>query len=267
MVDQWNVFEETLEKHSTWCKDVETFFKSQQHCATLQEKQDRITLLQDKRDEVVQYEREIDVFVDQGHALIRVSSVERLKPLITQLSNRYQSLHVLSKEAVTKWCGILADHKTYDAKFTDVSSWVESVDSTLKKLLKETNSDNRGELLYYLLSEKEQSSHKLGSITSLGERLFPDTATGGREKIRYDLRTMRETWEKIEAMIMEQQRKVEAQSMQSAAFQDSVNAAKTWLDNMEKIVAIDPSSLTTLPEMRSRLLKLKVIFVLFLCIF
>ncbi|KAK8753230.1 hypothetical protein OTU49_003334, partial [Cherax quadricarinatus] len=86
-IQQWSQFEEDLECHSAWCRELESFFKDQQLCASLHEKRRRIEVLTQKREEVVRYEREIDVFVDQGHALVRVSSVDRLKPLITQLSN------------------------------------------------------------------------------------------------------------------------------------------------------------------------------------
>ncbi|KAK8753231.1 hypothetical protein OTU49_003340, partial [Cherax quadricarinatus] len=112
-------------------------------------------------------------------------------------------------------------------------------------------------LLQFLLSEREQAPHRLGSTTTIGERLYPDTATVGREKLRQDLRTMRENWERLEGSIVEQQRKQEAQTLQWSSFSDSTQAARNWLDNMEKTIVVDPSNWLSLQELRSRLLKLK----------
>ena len=237
---------------------MESFFKDQPLCATLEEKNSRIEVLSQKREEVVQYERDIDVFVDQSHALVRVSNVDRLKPLITQLSNRYQSLHVLTKEAVTKWRGIVSDHEAFEEKFEENSRWLETVVEALDEFLSEMESEKKSSQLQHLLSEREQATHRLASITTIGERLYPDTATNGREKLRQDLRAMREHWERLEDSIVNEQRKQEAQSLQWSSFSDSIQAARNWLDNMEKTIVVDPSNWLSLQELRSRLLKLKV---------
>lgn len=239
---------------------MESFFKDQPLCATLEEKEAQTEVLSQKREEVVQYERDIDVFVDQSHALVRVSSVDRLKPLITQLSNRYQSLHVLTKEAVTKWRGIVTDHEAFEEKFEENSKWLDNVEEALDEYLSETDPEKKNSQLQHLMSEREQAAHRLTSITTSGERLYPDTATNGREKLRQDLRAMREHWERLEESMVNEQRKQEAQSMQWSSFSDSIQTARNWLDNMEKTIVIDPSNWLSLQELRSRLLKLKVCF-------
>lgn len=252
-----------MEKHSSWCKEMESFFKDLPLCATLEEKQAQIEVLSQKREEVVHYERNIDIFVDHSHALVRISSVDRLKPLITQLSNRYQSLHVLTKEAVTKWRGIVSDHEVFEEKFEETEKWLDSVEEVLNEYLHEMHLERKSSQLQYLLNECEQATHRLASITTIGERLYPDTATNGREKLRQDLRTIRERWEQLEAAIIEEQRKQEAQSLQWSSFSDSIQAARNWLDNMERTIVVDPSNWLSLQELRSRLLKLKVCCLVF----
>lgn len=265
-LDHWKLFDEGVETHSSWCREMESFFKDQPLCATLEEKQDQVEVLAQKREEVVQYERDIDMFVDQSHALVRISSVDRLKPLITQLSNRYQSLHVLTKEAVTKWRGIVSDHEAFEEKFEENERWLESVEEALDEYHSEMHPEKKNSQLQHLLSEREQATHRLASITTIGERLYPDTATNGREKLRQELRMMRERWERLEAAIVEEQRKQEAQSLQWSSFSDSIQAARNWLDNMERTIVVDPSNWLSLQELRSRLLKMKVWIVLFLMI-
>lgn len=259
-INQWDHFDTNLAKHTDWCRQMEALFKDLQVGSTLEEKKDRIEALKEKREEVVKYESNIDIFVDESHALVRTSGVERLKPLITQLSNRYQSLHVLTKESVTKWCNIVGEHQEYDDKLEETAEWLDLLDTKLQFLLDVKQADEKESALKYLLNEKEQASQRLATLSNLGERLYPDTATAGREKIRQDLRYIRERWESIEKAISEQQRHQETQSMQVSSFHDSVQAARNWLDSMEKVASIDTSVAGTIQEIRSRQLKLKVSF-------
>ena len=92
----------------------------------------------------------------------------------------------------------------------------------------------------------------------MGEHLYPDTTTAGRDQVRKELRSLRDRWEPIEKSIKDQQKQQEAQTVKKASFQDSVTAARNWLDSMEKITAINFSACNSLQEFRSKLLKLKV---------
>ncbi|CAL4067346.1 unnamed protein product, partial [Meganyctiphanes norvegica] len=112
-------------------------------------------------------------------------------------------------------------------------------------------------LLQYLLSEREQTPHRLASLTTIAERLYPDTATVGREKLRKELRELRDRWEHLDSSINEQQRKQEAASHQWSSFEDSLKAATNWLDSNEKLTVLDLSGCSSLPDIKSKLLKMK----------
>lgn len=108
---------------------------------------------------------------------------------------RYQLLHVLSKEVINRWQGLADDHRVYEDKFQEVVAWLGPLEENLSALREEGSTNNmeaKSNRLHVLLSEREQATHKLTSLTALGERLFPDTAAQGREKIRQDLREVRD---------------------------------------------------------------------------
>jgi nesprin-1 len=109
------------------------------------------------------------------------------------------------------------------------------------------------------MAEKEQASHRLGSLTSAGERLFPETASAGREKIRQDLKLLRIRWEELERRLSEQHKSQEQQLQRLSTYQDGIVQISVWLDTMEKCIANDQSGLqaASLPEIRSHLLKQK----------
>jgi hypothetical protein len=108
---------------------------------------------------------------------------------------RYQLLYVLSKEVINQWQGVVDDHRVYEDKFQETISWLEPLEENLSSLREEDSANNmevKSNRLQVLLSEREQATHKLTSLTALGERLFPDTAAQGREKIRQELREVRD---------------------------------------------------------------------------
>jgi len=108
---------------------------------------------------------------------------------------RYQLLYVLSKEVINQWQGVVDDHRVYEDKFQETIAWLEPLEENLSALREEDSSNSmevKSNRLQVLLSEREQATHKLTSLTALGERLFPDTAAQGREKIRQELREVRD---------------------------------------------------------------------------
>lgn len=104
-------------------------------------------------------------------------------------------MYVLSKEVINQWQGVVDDHRVYEDKFRETIAWLEPLEENLSALREEDLSNNmevKSNRLQVLLSEREQATHKLTSLTALGERLFPDTAAQGREKIRQELREVRD---------------------------------------------------------------------------
>ena len=67
---------------------MEAAFRDQQLQPTLKEKEERLSAFKEKREVIVKREKEIDQFVDKSHGLLNSSGVERIKPLISQISNR-----------------------------------------------------------------------------------------------------------------------------------------------------------------------------------
>ena len=112
-----------------------------------------------------------------------------------------------------------------------------------------------------LVLERDAAPHKFGSLTSLGERVFPDTSAVGREKIRCDLRELRERWDTLEIKILDQQKNQELLLQQQINYQDTISNATAWIENAEKTVPpLDSVNWTSVQDLRSKLGKNKVYF-------
>jgi len=71
---------------------MEAAFRDQQLQPTLKDKEARLRDFKEKREIIARQEWEIDEFVDKSHSLLHASGIERIKPLISQISNRYVEL-------------------------------------------------------------------------------------------------------------------------------------------------------------------------------
>lgn len=258
-LERWKTFENGLEVSNAWLRQQESAFGDQPLQVTLMDKEARLAKFQTTRDIITAYEPDIDAFVDQATALFQSSGVERMRPLISQISSKYQQLHVQSKEVVSRWQGIVEDHRLYEDKFMETIAWITMLEDTLDSLLKPGREQLETNSIQNLMAEKEQASHRLGSLSSAGERLFPETASTGREKIRQDLKILRSRWEELERRLSEQHKSQEQQLQRLSTYQDGIVQIGIWLDMMEKCVANDQagSQISTLPEIRSHLLKQK----------
>ena len=254
---QWKQFENDLARHGDWFKIYEGIFRNQQLQGTLEDKQEKLKMFNEKRQDVIDYEKTVDDFVNHAHNLLQNSGAERLKPAITQISNRYQLLHVLSKEVVAKWQGLVEEHQHYDEKLVETHRWLNTLDDQIERAMKEMNADIKTEMLQIIIAEQERAPVKLNDITAVGERLFPDTGTKGREEIRTELRKLRERWDAILDRAEKLQRKQEAQALAWTKYQECLQQATQWLESMENGVQNENMNWLSIQETRSRLLKLK----------
>lgn len=256
----WQDFEADLDSLNQWFKSAEVKFRDQPLQATASEKETQLKKYQREREEVAAKEKDIDQFVDKSHALVNSSGAQRIKPIVSQISTKYQNLHALSKDVVNRWQSIVDDHSNYKQKLEETSDWLKPLEEHLNIIKNGDLADNveaRSNRLQVLLTERDQGEHKINAVTLLGERILPDTATQGREIIRNEVREIRERWDKLSDGIKEQQKLQDAQSLQLSNYQEMLQQTLAWLDSMENQVKIDPSTWVSVQEVRSKLLKHK----------
>lgn len=254
---QWDKFEHNLEELTKWCRSAEAVFRDQQLKSTLHEKVEQMDKYKIQRELILQKEKEIDAFGDMAHALLNNSGADRLKTLTTQITNRYQLLQVLSKEVVNRWSNLVDDHQFYQDKYNEVDLWLQPIETQLDKVLKDepTQSSN---ILQVLLSEKEQAESLFAALNAAGEKALPETSTQGREKIRKDLRDIRDRWDKLDEGIRNLEKRQEAQTVQLSSYQDILGQTVNWLDQVEKLIHNEnPATWTSAQEIRSKLYKYK----------
>ena len=256
-IAHWEQFNDDISRHHDWFKLFEGIFRSQQLQDTAEQKGSKLQEYKAKREDIIGQEKTIDDFVNNSHNLLHNSGVERLKPVITQISNRYQLLHVLSKEVVSKWQGIVEDHEGFCTRLVEMTAWLDGIQDAVEKASRESDIEKKMETLQGVALEQDAGPLKIASFSAAGERLFPDTSSHGREVLRQEIREVRDRWEAVMRRVGELQKRQDAQLQHWTSYQESVNQLTTWMEAMEAAGQQEQVNWLSVQETRSRLLKYK----------
>lgn len=254
---QWRQFNDDTTKYAAWFKEYEDIFHSQPPYATCEEKEDRLKVFAAKRSDIVDFESNIDDFVNSSNTLFQNSGTERLKTTIMQVNNRYQLLHVLSKDVCARWQGIVEEHQNFDDKVGETKKWLRDLEDTIERAVKEINVEIKSGMLQSIVAEQETAPVKIHAIVALAEHLYPDTSSPGREGIRQELKKLQLRWDTILEKAEAFQKKLDTQLQSWSTYQESLNEANGWLAVVENGIKIDHVNWASVQEVKSKLLKLK----------
>lgn len=140
---------------------------------------------------------------------------------------------MLSKEVVNRWQTLLDDHRRYNEKLDEVKAWLAPLEGQLAVAVAGEPTDA---FVEHLLNEQETADALLNTLESLGEKTLPETSTQGREKIRQELRDVRDRWDRLDEGIRKLQKRQEAQSLQWSTYQDILQQTLAWLTNAESLL-------------------------------
>ena len=184
---------------------------------SLEGKQVQVQWLQGKRDKVIDHEPILNTFIDEMHHLAGISGCEHVENAASQLKAKYHALVLFSKELLIQWVsvpcgmistfveawslsficlhrgisifqeGVLNDHETYDKDFLDMVCVLTALEEQCKS----------GQFVKDPQEELQHDRYKLDLLMTQGEKLFPNTSAVGRDKIRSELRLLKDRYVKF----------------------------------------------------------------------
>jgi len=254
---QWKQFDDDMLKHANWFKIYEEIYHSQLPQGSLEEKEEQLKLFLSKRNDIIAFETNIDDFVNNSHNLLQNTGTERLKTTIMQINNRYQLLHVLSKDVCARWQGIVEEHQNFDEKVSETKKWLRDLEDTMERAVKEINVEVKSDMLQSIVAEQERAPVKINSLFAYAEQLYPDTSGQGRESIRQELKALQQRWEHVLEKAENFQKKLDSQLQSWSSYQESLCEANNWLNAMDSAIKLDHINWLSLQESKSRSIKMK----------
>jgi nesprin-1 len=261
VLEQWKQFEEQNEELKKWCKNYETLFKELPQKNNIDEKNELLNTFKANQEIIVQKEMQIDEFTDFANVLFSKSGIEKIKIVTNQILNRYKLLTVLSKEVVNRLQNIANEHKLYQDKFN-------KIDENLNKMQAQIDGANESadlrsvnkDFIQVFSIEKDKIDDNIKELIRLSEKVFPETGTLGREKIREELRNIREKFEKMTFDYSNLKKNIETKSNQWHAYQENSQQLTKWLNEIESTISEEQQTEPqTSQEIRAKVLKLKSI--------
>lgn len=86
-----------------------------------------------------------------------------------------------------------------------------------------------------------------------GEKLYPSTATEGRDIIRQELRTLRDQWEQVCDLLSDTQHKLDSCLLQWSSYDENFEQFQKWLLDTEIQLKEDTDLKSTLPDKKAQL--------------
>ncbi|XP_062549338.1 muscle-specific protein 300 kDa isoform X2 [Armigeres subalbatus] len=256
----WIKFDHDLDTLTKWCRSVETIFRDQQLYDTLEQKQNQLQVYRTNLEHINDKQKDVDDFVANAQALFSKTGIEKVKFYINQLINRYQLLLVLSKEVVNRAQNIVNDHISYDERLTECRSRLLKIENNIKILAAEKNSTDNQNMMQVIDIEKEKLENYMPALVTASEKVLSETSSQGREKIRDDMKKIKDQFENIIANIGNLKNQLDVRSVQWSSYKDSIHQILSWLDITEKkLDRNETQSWNTTQEIRSKLFKYKAL--------
>lgn len=112
-----------------------------------------------------------------------------------------------------------------------------------------------------LLNEKDLGHQKLNSVIESGEKLYPDTAGAGREKIRGELRMANQDWENFSSNLNDTFHQMDSYLSQWSSYIDGHDHLLKWMAETGALLKADTELKNTLQEKKQKLQTLRVSFI------
>ncbi|XP_074648980.1 muscle-specific protein 300 kDa-like isoform X3 [Tubulanus polymorphus] len=257
VLELWEVYEENYDSLSQWIKAMEHKTREFEPVSTLKEKEDQCQKMKALQTEIINYQDVVDKFTDKAASLMGVTSDTRLQTYVNQLNNRYQALLTNMKDQIKKGDQHVQEHMQYETNHNDFVDWLTSAEEKLDDCADTTGDkeaiEEKQAVVQRLQAEKEIGLSKLNSAVEFGEKLYPDTASPGRDKIRQDLRTAKEDWDHLLNSMNDAQRKFESFLNQLENYSETQEQLLKWISDTEYVLQSELEPKNTLAEKREQL--------------
>ncbi|XP_071454288.1 muscle-specific protein 300 kDa-like [Hetaerina americana] len=258
-LQQWAEYDISFERLLAWLAETEATLKNYAPKSTLEEKEDQLEKYQSLIVSVQQNDADLDKLRDSSTELVQKSGETRISVNVQQITSRFQSIQVTTKEIMKKCEQSVADHQAYLKKYNDCSNWLSSMQEKLSNCLEGDSVVAHQDLqesitgLKELLSDKPNALLMLNSAVELGEKSYSTTAIEGRETIRLQLQELQQAFESLFDSAASSERELQAKLLRWTGFEECSASIKQWLKEVEAQLPQEIELKTTLDEKRAKL--------------
>ncbi|KFM65652.1 Nesprin-1, partial [Stegodyphus mimosarum] len=252
--------EELVMKLEQWLAEKDHILREQILRSTLEAKQNQLENVKALEIEIFQKQDEISALSVRGEQMRGDAS---LVSRIAKVLNRYQTLKNAVKDSVRKWDLYVKEHESFEAKISEVTSWLEDLEKNLNKntiLVGDMATlQERKSFLESLSDQLSQNLCQVEATIELGERLYSSTSPEGREIIRQKIRNLQKQWEALQEKCNAALRAADSCLQKLNSFSQGQERLSKWLQEVGLSVQQHTEPKSTLQEKRAQMQSQKVI--------
>ncbi|XP_054713817.1 LOW QUALITY PROTEIN: muscle-specific protein 300 kDa-like [Uloborus diversus] len=237
LLSLWQKYETEFETFSSWLKDMESKVKSEtSQQVDLDDIQQQLSVIMGLQKEVHSKKPLLDRLHQTMQQISNENPEARLKTQVSQLNSRYQVLDRNLQEAIRRLEALLKVKKDYETAKTELQKWLNEMDQSLKPNLDVSGDkatlQSKLNTLKDLLSKKEQHTPKLSAVTDAGEVIYLSLNMEGRDRIRSEMRNLRDSWDEKWQKVNAATKNIESSLMAWGTFEESCKQVAVWLNEL-----------------------------------
>ncbi|KAK9890575.1 hypothetical protein WA026_011945 [Henosepilachna vigintioctopunctata] len=212
----------------------------------------------------MQTEKDIDKLSDDINELVHNSGDSRVSVNIQQITSRFQAIQLASREILKKCEQAYTDHKFFNEKYRQCADWIEAAVAKFHTYQKSVEFGSRdilskeSNILQELLAEEVSANLLLNNVIELGEKLYPNTSTEGKEIVSLQLNNLQQSMETLFDNLNTADRELKSNLTRWSSFDESMKKLTDWLKSIEDSLS-DLKLWTTLDEKKEQQEKYKKI--------
>ena len=265
----WQQYELMTENLSSWLKEVESRMRTEtMNQIDISMVKEKIEETEALLEEVNSHDDELYELMEKTEELLEINQDCRAGEYANQIQSRVQALIQFCNTFLNKLNHLTKDQKLYGETIKKMEEWLKDAEEKLKGFEQLTRAGGKPTVAYQsklhslksFVEEKKNGQQLLNAVVEHGEALFSAITPEGREKIRTDLRTLRDTWEAHLDKVNQLYKRVESIIIQWSSFDDNFSQASKWLKEIQSRAGAEFELKPTLSDKKAQLQQYKAIY-------
>lgn len=252
MVETKTMLDQSINQYSGFVDQIRNILKSiewmekaiaelSEFQTTMPEKRSQLENIKTMEEKVRLDKIEADALKTQVAEMLSTKQPNQTAYQALQTLEQFDNLAEMAKKLLREREAQYRDHRLFNEAKNDLSGWINRAREKLpgmkpQALADKLSIDNFVQPLDALLNKKAQGELLVEHLIHTGEVVMASTSPQGKDLIKNDIKTLRDTFESLFKDILNQRNKMEVTMTQWRDFKDEFDRISEWLQQIDILV-------------------------------
>merc|ERR1712013_975863 len=232
-IEMWKKYELSSENMSSWLKDTEEKVRqvtgTQVNLQTFEEEMKNLKMVQD---ELISHVNDFKELTSLSETIMAECPESKVEQHVSALNTRYNVITKNLTNHMEKLQKVFQDKDLQKDSIQEYEKWLTNSKQKLKEFenMKTICSDSKINDFKLIMADKENGSVLLEKAIEAGENMFSEIAPSDRDRMRSEIRSLRDGWENHIDYMNILNKSIEALLLQKSSFDESFKQTETWIE-------------------------------------